>query len=56
MARIAINGLGRIGRTFLKLGPKRPELEVVAVNDLGDLGTSRTSRASTPHRAGTVRK
>ena len=37
MAKIAINGLGRIGRTFLKLALERPELEVVAVNDLGDL-------------------
>lgn len=36
--RVAINGLGRIGRAFLKLAVKRPgELEVVAVNDLGDL-------------------
>lgn len=35
--RVAINGLGRIGRAFLKLAIKRPELEVVAVNDLGDL-------------------
>ena len=36
MARVAINGLGRIGRAFLKLALTRPELEVVAVNDLGD--------------------
>ncbi|HEX8272460.1 MAG TPA: glyceraldehyde 3-phosphate dehydrogenase NAD-binding domain-containing protein [Longimicrobiaceae bacterium] len=36
MARIAINGLGRIGRSFLKAALARPELEVVAVNDLGD--------------------
>ena len=35
--RIAINGLGRIGRAFLKVATKRPELEIVAVNDLGDL-------------------
>ena len=36
--RVAINGLGRIGRAFLKLAVKRSEeLEVVAVNDLGDL-------------------
>jgi len=37
MARIAINGLGRIGRAFLKVAIKRPELEIVAINDLGDL-------------------
>jgi glyceraldehyde 3-phosphate dehydrogenase len=36
MARIAINGLGRIERAFLKLALKRPELEAVAVNDLAD--------------------
>jgi glyceraldehyde 3-phosphate dehydrogenase len=35
MARVAINGLGRIGRAFLKLAVEQPELEVVAVNDLG---------------------
>jgi glyceraldehyde 3-phosphate dehydrogenase len=36
MATIAINGLGRIGRAFLKLALTRPELDVVAVNELGD--------------------
>jgi glyceraldehyde 3-phosphate dehydrogenase (phosphorylating) len=36
MARIAVNGLGRIGRSFVKLAIGRPELEVVAVNDLAD--------------------
>ncbi|HEY4476551.1 MAG TPA: type I glyceraldehyde-3-phosphate dehydrogenase [Candidatus Paceibacterota bacterium] len=35
--RVAINGLGRIGRAFLKIAIERPELEVVAANDLGDL-------------------
>jgi glyceraldehyde 3-phosphate dehydrogenase len=34
MARIAINGLGRIGRATFKLIQENPELEVVAVNDL----------------------
>jgi glyceraldehyde 3-phosphate dehydrogenase len=34
--RIAINGMGRIGRTFLKLAVVRPELDVVAVNDIAD--------------------
>ena len=34
--RVAINGFGRIGRAFYKLARTRPELEVVAVNDLGD--------------------
>lgn len=32
--RIAINGFGRIGRLVLRLALKRPDLEVVAINDL----------------------
>ncbi len=35
--KVAINGFGRIGRAFLKLAVERPELEVVAVNDLGSI-------------------
>ena len=34
---MAINGLGRIGRAFLKIAIERPELDVVVVNDLGNL-------------------
>jgi glyceraldehyde 3-phosphate dehydrogenase len=34
MAKIAINGLGRIGRAVLKLVMDQPELELVGVNDL----------------------
>lgn len=34
MARVAINGLGRIGRAVFKLIIDEPELELVAVNDL----------------------
>jgi glyceraldehyde 3-phosphate dehydrogenase len=34
MARVAINGLGRIGRAALKLIVDTPELELVAVNDI----------------------
>jgi len=34
MARVAINGLGRIGRAAFKLIMETPELELVAVNDL----------------------
>ncbi|MFN7088431.1 MAG: type I glyceraldehyde-3-phosphate dehydrogenase [Candidatus Paceibacteria bacterium] len=34
--RIAINGFGRIGRLFFRLAFGRPELEFVAINDLGD--------------------
>ncbi|MDP1629693.1 MAG: glyceraldehyde 3-phosphate dehydrogenase NAD-binding domain-containing protein, partial [bacterium] len=42
--RIAINGFGRIGRTFFRLAFGRPaspaggpELDIIAINDLGDL-------------------
>ncbi|MDE1975554.1 MAG: type I glyceraldehyde-3-phosphate dehydrogenase [Patescibacteria group bacterium] len=35
--RVAINGFGRIGRAFLKVAKDRQELEVVAVNDLGNI-------------------
>ncbi len=35
--KVAINGFGRIGRAFLKLAWERPEIEIVAANDLGSL-------------------
>ena len=35
--RVAINGFGRIGRAFAKIAKDRPEIELVAVNDLGSL-------------------
>jgi glyceraldehyde 3-phosphate dehydrogenase len=34
--RIAINGFGRIGRMTLRILQQRPDVEVVAVNDLAD--------------------
>jgi glyceraldehyde 3-phosphate dehydrogenase len=37
MARIAINGFGRIGRLFFRQAFGRTEFEIVAVNDLGNL-------------------
>lgn len=37
MTKVAINGMGRIGRAALKIVMDRPELELVAVNDLMDL-------------------
>jgi len=37
MIRVAINGAGRIGRAFLKIALKRKEIEIVAVNDLGNI-------------------
>lgn len=36
MIRVAINGFGRIGRTFFRLSYGNPHYEIVAVNDLGD--------------------
>jgi glyceraldehyde 3-phosphate dehydrogenase len=37
--RIGINGFGRIGRTFLRVSAERPDLEVVAINDVMDTRT-----------------
>ncbi len=34
MAKVAINGMGRIGRAALKIILDTPELELVALNDL----------------------
>lgn len=36
MKKIAINGFGRIGRLFLRQIINEPEIEVVAINDLGE--------------------
>lgn len=38
-ARIAINGFGRIGRNAFKIAYERPDLEIVAINDLTDTKT-----------------
>jgi len=35
--RVAVNGLGRIGRAFLKVARSKEEIEIVAVNDLGSI-------------------
>ncbi len=35
--KVGINGFGRIGRAFLKIAWDRPEIEIVAVNDLSDV-------------------
>ncbi len=37
--RIAINGFGRIGRNAFKIAHGRPDLEIVAINDLTDTKT-----------------
>lgn len=37
MVKIAINGFGRIGRLFFRQAQEAGDLQVVAINDLGDL-------------------
>ena len=37
MAKVAINGFGRIGRTFFRMAMEHPDFDVVAINDLGDI-------------------
>jgi len=37
--KIAINGFGRIGRNAFKIAFERPDIEIVAVNDLADTKT-----------------
>ncbi len=37
MHRVAINGFGRIGRSFFRLAHKTDDIEVVAINDLASL-------------------
>ena len=40
MIRLGINGLGRIGRYFLRLAVSQPDIQVVAVNSPGSLESS----------------
>lgn len=41
MTKVAINGFGRIGRGFLRAAlSQNAELEIVAINDLGDIKTN----------------
>lgn len=35
--RVAINGFGRIGRAFFRIAKTTPEIEIVAINDIGDI-------------------
>ena len=49
--RAAINGYGRIGRCLLRAAHERGlagRLDVVAINELANLETMATSRATTP--------
>ncbi len=36
--KVAINGGGRIGRAFFRIAHTREDIDVVAINDLGDIG------------------
>jgi glyceraldehyde 3-phosphate dehydrogenase len=47
--RVAINGFGRIGRSFVRSAYERgADLEIVAINDVADPATSRISSPTTP--------
>ncbi|MBN9618136.1 MAG: type I glyceraldehyde-3-phosphate dehydrogenase, partial [Actinobacteria bacterium] len=37
--RVAVNGLGRIGRAYLRSVVESDDVEVVAVNDIADSAT-----------------
>lgn len=37
--RVAINGFGRIGRVLTRIIQNHPDIELVAINDLADIGT-----------------
>jgi glyceraldehyde 3-phosphate dehydrogenase len=39
MVRVAINGMGRVGRAYLRQSVETSDLEVVAVNDIADAST-----------------
>ena len=39
MTKLGINGFGRIGREVFRVAFNNPEVEVVAINDLGDIKT-----------------
>ena len=37
MAKVAINGFGRIGRAFFRMAYGNPAIDIVAINDLGNI-------------------
>ena len=37
MTKVGINGFGRIGREVFRVAFNNPEVEIVAVNDPGDI-------------------
>ncbi len=56
--KVAINGYGRIGRNVLRAhyeGGKKHDIEIVAINDLGNAGDQRPPDASTTPRTGRSR-
>ena len=40
MIKIAINGFGRIGRTFFRVIFNNPDYKIVAINDLSNIKVS----------------
>ena len=50
--RVGINGFGRIGRNYFRaLLEQGADIEIVAVNDLGDTATRPTCSSTTPSSA-----
>ena len=50
--RVAVNGLGRTGRSFLRSAyAQQADIEVVAINDLADPARWRTCSSTTPSPA-----
>ena len=47
--RVGINGLGRVGRAYLRYAAQSDDLEVVAVNDVADAKTLRAAAAPGQH-------
>ena len=37
--RVVINGFGRIGRTFCRVAQSKPNIQIVAINDLANSKT-----------------
>jgi glyceraldehyde 3-phosphate dehydrogenase len=37
--KVAINGFGRIGRAFVRASVHEPDIDIIAINDLGDINT-----------------
>ena len=56
MKRIAINGMGRIGRASLKVILNSPELALVALNDIASIDNMPTFFSMTVYTEGSTKK